>query len=61
VRIEITGKIASRYHHWSGGKEQKFVKYLRTWGEAGSVKTKSLAAPKLADREVQCMFVGFAF
>jgi hypothetical protein len=60
VPVEINGKISSRYDHWSGGKEQKFARHLRTWGEVGTVKTKSLATPKLADRGLQCMFVGYA-
>jgi hypothetical protein len=33
IPIEIVGKLASRYNHWSGGKEPKFANYLRTWGE----------------------------
>ena len=32
---------------------------LRTWGEAGVAKTKVLATPKVGDRGVTCMFVGY--
>ena len=53
VPVEIGGKFASRYNHWSGGKEPNFAKYIRTWGEAGTVKNKTIATPKLADRGVQ--------
>ena len=60
IPIEIDGKIASRYNHWIGGKEPKFGNHLRTWGEAGTVKIKTIATPKLGDRGVQCMFVGYA-
>ena len=37
-----------------------FAKHLRTWGEAGTVKIKTKTTPKLADRGVQCMMVGYA-
>ena len=44
---------------WNG-KLPAFAKYLRTWGEAGVVKLKNLATPKIADRGKQCMFIGYA-
>ncbi len=59
MMIEIDGKTATRYEHWCG-KNPDFAKYLRTWGEAGTVKIKTDTTPKLADRGVQCMFVGYA-
>ncbi len=42
------------------GKLPGFAKNLRTWGEAGVVKLKNKATPKIADRGKQCMFVGYA-
>jgi len=57
--IEIDGKAATKYEHWCG-KNPEFANHLRTWGEAGTVKTKTDTTPKLADRGVQCMFVGYA-
>jgi hypothetical protein len=57
--IEIEGVHATRYLYWSG-KEPAFAKHLKTWGEAGTVKLKIKATPKVADRGVQCMFVGYA-
>jgi hypothetical protein len=59
VPIELDGKVATRYEHWAG-KNPEFAKHLRTWGEAGTVKIKTKTTPKLADRGVQCMFVGYA-
>jgi hypothetical protein len=59
IPIEIDGKIATRYVHWCG-KNPDFAKHLRTWGEAGTVKTKTAKTPKLMDSGVQCMFVGYA-
>jgi hypothetical protein len=43
-----------------GSDLPKFTKHLRTWGEAGVVKTRSLATPKVADHGVPCMFVGYS-
>ena len=57
--IDIDGKKATRYEHW-GNEIPKFVKHLRVWGESGVVKTKTVSTPKLADRGVVCMFVGYA-
>ena len=53
----IGDKTATRYEHWCGHLP-KWVKYLRTWGEAGTVKIKSKTTSKIADRGIQCMFVG---
>ena len=58
--VKIDGVEKSRYNHWSGGSEPKWAKYLRTWGEAGTVKLTSIATGKLEDRGVPCIFVGYA-
>ncbi|GFH50456.1 hypothetical protein CTEN210_06932 [Chaetoceros tenuissimus] len=42
VPIEIGGEVKPRVEHWCG-KLPNFAKYLRTWGEAGVVKTRTLA------------------
>jgi hypothetical protein len=55
--IEIGGVTASRHVHWCG-KNPGFAKHLRTWGEAGTVKTKTDAAPKVKDRGIPSVFVG---
>jgi hypothetical protein len=57
--IEIQGKADTRYVHWCG-ENPKFTNHLHVWGEAGTVKIKSDKTPKLADRGVQCVFVGYA-
>jgi hypothetical protein len=54
----IDHAVATRYEHWCG-KLPKWTKHLKTWGEAGTVKTKTDTTPKLADRGITCMFVGF--
>ena len=41
-------------------KIQLLPNHLRTWGEVGTVKTKTATTPKLAEKGVQCMFVGYA-
>jgi len=57
--IELDGKSAMRVEHWCG-KVPAFAKHLKTWGEAGTVKVKTMGTPKIADRGVHCMFVGYA-
>lgn len=49
----------TRYVHLFG-ENPVFVKFMRTWGKAGTVKVKIVATPKLANHGVQCMFVGYA-
>jgi hypothetical protein len=58
--VHMIGDVTTtRYKHFCG-KNPKFAKHLRTWGEAGAVKIKTKTTPKLADRGVQCMCVGYA-
>jgi hypothetical protein len=57
--IELDGVKATRYEHWCGANPD-FTRHLRTWGEAGTVNLKSKATPKIADRGIQCMFVGYS-
>lgn len=57
IVVTIDGLTATRYEHWYGGLP-KWVKHLKTWGESGTVKVKTKTTPKLADRGIQCMFVG---
>jgi hypothetical protein len=51
VLVELNGTVATRYEHWCG-KIPEFAHHLRTWGEAGTVKTKTKTTPKLADQGV---------
>gem|GEM_PF-6951265 len=55
----IDGEDKTRYEHWCG-KLPRFAKHLRTWGEAGTVKTITKKVSKVLDRGIQCMFVGYA-
>ena len=57
--VKVKGKIATRYQHMFG-KNPAWVKHLRTFGEAGTVKVKGKYTPKLSDRGAQCMMVGYA-
>jgi hypothetical protein len=59
VVTTVGTKKATRHEHFYG-KNPKWMKYLRTWGEAGTVKVKTKTTPKLADRGVQCIFIGYA-
>ena len=58
IPVDIGGVIKSRYEH-AFGVNPKFSKHLRTFGEAGTVKTRSTGTPKLANRGVACMFIGY--
>ena len=55
----VEGKTATRYVLWAG-ENPKFAGHLRTWGEAGSIKTRVRGTPKIADRGTQCMMVGYS-
>jgi len=57
--VSIDEKVLTRYNHCVG-KIPSFAKHLRTWGEAGTVKIKTATTAKLADKVVQCMFIGYA-
>jgi hypothetical protein len=57
--IEIAGKADTCYVHWCG-ENPKFTNSLCVWGEAGTVKIKTDKTPKLANRGVQFVFVGYA-
>jgi hypothetical protein len=57
--IEIGNQEATRYEHWCG-KNPEFSEHLCTWGEVGTVKIKTNATPKIGDRGIQCMFVGYS-
>ena len=59
VPITLKGKMATRFEHYSGGNP-KFAQHLRTWGEAGVVHLKKIGTPKLTERGVTCMMVGYA-
>ena len=59
--VTIDGKTTTRYKHWSkSDKDPKFAKCLRTWGEAGTVKTRRVTTSKIEDRGTTCMLVGYA-
>jgi hypothetical protein len=57
MTVEVDCKLATRCQHFCG-KNPAFVKDLRIWGEAGTVKIKKTGAPKIADRGTQCVMVG---
>jgi hypothetical protein len=57
IVMTINGKTATRIEHCCG-KLPKWISPLHTWGESGTVKIKNKTTLKLADRGIQCMFVG---
>jgi hypothetical protein len=56
--VTLNNKVATKYEH-AFGKNPKFALHLQTWGEARAVKTKVTGTPKLADRGVICIFIGY--
>jgi hypothetical protein len=56
---KVGTKKATRHEHLYG-KNPKWMKFLRTWGESGTVKAKTKNTTKLADLGVHCMFIGYA-
>jgi hypothetical protein len=59
IPVKIQGVTKPRVEHWCG-TVPAFAYNLRTWGEAGTVKIKDKSTPKLGDRGMTCMFVGYA-
>eukprot|EP00957_Ditylum_brightwellii_P002720 209034-Ditylum_brightwellii.AAC.1 len=59
VVVEVDGVKHTRYKHFCD-KLPKFFKFLQQWGEAGTVKVRVKTTPKLNDRGVTCMMVGYA-
>ena len=61
VVVEYKGEKKSRYEHIFK-ETPNFAKNgkLKTWGEAGTVTIKTKVFPKLEDRGVHCLFVGYA-
>ena len=57
--IDIKGVVKMRCEHWCGDIP-KFARYLRMWGEAGTVTIKSKMNPKPQNRGINCMFVGYS-
>ena len=57
--VELNGVLKSRFEHFCG-QNPKCTKYLRTWGEAGTVKLCQKMTPKLSDRGKTCMMIGYA-
>jgi hypothetical protein len=58
MTVEINSVVKSHFQH-AFGFNPNFAAHLRTFGEAGTVKTKTLGTPKLANRGVACMFIGY--
>eukprot|EP00957_Ditylum_brightwellii_P099667 7592037-Ditylum_brightwellii.AAC.1 len=52
--IKIGGVEKTRVEHWMGSLP-RWVHALRTWGEAGVVKTKTKTTPKMNPRGITCM------
>ena len=57
--VTINGVSKSRVEHWNGTMP-RWVRALRTWGEAGVVKTKTATTPKMKPRGVTCFMSGYA-
>ena len=56
--VKLKNVQKTRMEHWCG-LIPRFAKNLRTWGEAGVVKTRTLGTAKLQDRGKTMMFVGY--
>ena len=59
VVVTLNGIAKTRVEHW-GASLPKWALALRTWGEAGVVTLKSKTTPKMANKGLSCMFVGYA-
>ena len=55
--ITIGDETKTRVEHWCG-KLPNFVPYLKQVGEAGTVKLKDKATPRVGDRGLTCIYMG---
>jgi len=53
------GVTKIRNEHF-GMETPRFAKCLRTWGEAGGIKTKTRSSTKLDDEGTACLIIGHA-
>lgn len=58
IPVMVNEELKPRVEHW-GGEIPRFAQHLRVWGEAGVVKTKTKTTPKLDERGITCMFIGY--
>jgi hypothetical protein len=58
IPITINRVTKTRAEHF-GNEVPSFANRLRKWGEAGIVKTRTKMTPKMNDRGITCMFVGY--
>ena len=54
--VEVEGSRAMEFMYCAGSV-LRFVKYLRTWGETGTITSKPDSTLKRRDRDIYCMFV----
>eukprot|EP00957_Ditylum_brightwellii_P062757 4762777-Ditylum_brightwellii.AAC.1 len=59
VVVEVNGVKSTKYEHFCG-KLPIFLKYLKQWGKAGTVKVQIKTTPKLDDCSITCMMIGYA-
>ena len=57
--VEENGVLDTHFKHILG-TNPGFAKHLKPWGAAGVVKIKTKTSPKLNNKGVTCMFVGYA-
>ena len=58
--VTTINSVTQTWYEQFGMDIPKFIKYLRTWGEAGVVKTKSKTSTKLLTKGTTCMIVGYS-
>lgn len=57
--VTVNGVTKTRFEHFYHALPT-FANYLHAWGEAGVVKIRSYTTPKVDDRGVPCIMVGYA-
>jgi hypothetical protein len=58
VIVKINDNKKTRYEHFHN-ESAPYLKFLRIFGEAGTVKLKTKTTPKMLNKGVTCMFIGF--
>jgi hypothetical protein len=58
VIVKINDNKKTRYEHFHN-ESAPYQKFLRIFGEAGTVKLKTKTTPKMLNKGATCMFIGF--
>jgi hypothetical protein len=58
--IKAVGEKKATRNEQVYGYNPKWMQFIHTWGDPGTVKVKADTTPNIADQGALCMFIGYA-